>query len=291
MSVRRVVRSREVSLVSTRTDDGVLLHGTRVVGGDPSLGLVGVHGAWGNFYANAAVPVLDAVAARGRWTTVAMNLRSHDLGSAGDGEPCHGFVRTPFEACVADLDAALDVARDAGAESIVVIAHSFGAHGVCYWLKEQRPDDVVGLVLLSPAPRLQGGARWFVDGSVEHHLARAAVAVASGVEHQLIVLSDRAPVPMVAEARVALSVWGPDSRARAEEYVGDLDLPVLVTVGGREPPAYRERAAVVAAAAGVEVVTLDDDHYYANDPATAVSTVLDWIDDHVAEFAVPEVSR
>lgn len=271
------VHARDVSIVSVRTADGVLLHGSRAVVPGATVGVLGVHGAWGNFYANPTVGIVDAAAERG-YTAVTMNTRAHDLGSIGDGEPCHGFMRSRFEHCVHDLDAAADVLRDAGVTRIVVVAHSYGAHKVAYWLHEQRPDDVVALAMLSPAPRLQEGARWFVEGSLEHHLARAAAAVAAGQPERLIVLSHAAPVPMVIEAATALSVWGPDSLAHSEDYVPHLDLPVYVTVGGREPTPYRERAQAVAAAAGVEVVEVDDDHYYARSSGPLADLVLDWAD-------------
>lgn len=273
-----VVHVRDVSLVSVRTTDGVLLHGSRVVVPGATVGVLGVHGAWGNFYANPTVPVVDAAVERG-YTAVAMNTRAHDLGSIGDGEPCLGFMRSRFEDCVQDLDAAADVLRDAGVSDIVVVAHSFGAHKAAHWLRERCPDDVVGLALLSPAPRLRDGARWFVDGALEHHLARAAAAVAAGQPERLIVFSHAAPVPMVVEAATALSVWGPDSLADSEADVPHLGLPVCVTVGGLEPAPYRERAEAVAAAAGVEVVVVEDDHYYAREPARVAQLVLDWVDE------------
>lgn len=275
----REVHTREVTLVSVRTSDDVLLHGTRVHVPDAPLGILGIHGAWGNFYANPTVAVVDAAPARG-WSAAAMNSRAHDLGSIGDGEPCIGFMRAQVEDSPKDFDAAADVLRDAGVGAIVVVAHSFGAHLAAYWLHEHRPADVVGLAMLSPAPLLTAGAKWFVEGTVEHHLARAAAAVAEGDPQRLIVLSSHAPVPMVVEAATALSVWGPESKAISEPHVGALDLPILVTIGRREPAPYRDRAASVARAAGVELVDLDDDHYYANHPDRLATTVLDWIGRH-----------
>ena len=271
--------SRELSLVSVRTVDGVLLHGSRTTVPGARVGVLGIHGAWGNFYANPTVGVLDAAAAQGL-STAALNARSHDLGSIGDGEPCHGFMRMRFEDCVHDFDAAADVLRDVGVDAIVVVAHSYGSHMANYWLHEHRPDDVIGLAMLSPSPLLSGGARWFVEGSVEHHLARAAAAVAEGDPERLIVLSSHAPVPMVVEAATALSVWGPESLAHSERYVPHLDLPMLVLVGAREPSAYRQRAASVADAAGTPRRELDDDHYFANDPDGLARTVLDWMHAH-----------
>lgn len=272
------VTTRDVSLVSARAADGVLLHGTRVVVPGARVGLLGIHGAWGNFYANPTVPVVDGAVQRG-YTAAAMNTRAHDLGSIGDGEPCHGFIRSRFEDCLDDLDAAADVLRDAGVSELVVVAHSYGCHKVTYWLHERRPHDVGALVMLSPSPLLNHGARWFVQGSVEHHLARAAAAVAAGQPERLIVLSHSAPVPMVVEAATALSVWGPDSLAQSENHVPHLDLPMYVTVGTREPRPYRDRAAAVAAAAGVDVVEFDDDHYYAQAPGQLAGLVLDWVDE------------
>ena len=262
-------------LVSTRTADGVLLHGLLTGPRNPG-GVLAVHGAWGNFYATPIADLLRAAPLRGL-AGLSMNTRGHDLGTLGDGEPCIGFMRDIFERTPADLDAAVAVLTDYGVERMVAVAHSYGGHKLAYWLAGGGGRSVTGVVLASPAPPLRDGARWFVEGSVEHHMARAASAVAAGEPNRLIVLSSSAPVPVVAEAATVLSTWAPDTLADAGRHVAALEVPLLVTVGSREPSVYRAKAEQVAAAArDAELLVLDDDHYYAVDRARFSETVLDW---------------
>jgi pimeloyl-ACP methyl ester carboxylesterase len=269
-------QSTQVALVSTRTADGVLLQGALAGPDDATVGLLAVHGAWGNFYSSPASELLRAGPARGL-RVLSLNLRSHDLGSLGDGEPCIGFVRHRMEDGVLDLDGALALLLEVGVERVGVVAHSFGSALAAYWLKQYRPAQVTGLALASPAPPLSSAARWFVDGALDHHLALAARAVAEGDPHRLLVLSSSAPVPMVAEAATVLNVWGPDTSALTHLHVGEIGVPLLVTSALREPSIYRAYAEQVAAAAvDADFEVLDDDHYYSADRSGLAALVLDW---------------
>ncbi|MGE3619361.1 MAG: alpha/beta fold hydrolase [Acidimicrobiia bacterium] len=261
--------------VRTRTRDDVVLHGALVDTGGTD-GVLAVHGAWGNFYKTPVHDLLEPAARRG-WSAASLNTRGHDLGTLGDGEPCIGFMRDLFEQAPIDLDAAAGVLRDAGVARILVVAHSYGSHKVAYWMADERPADVRGLAMVSPAPLLDDGARWFVEGALEHHIARAAAAVAAGEPHRLIVLSSSAPVPVVAEAATVLSTWRPGTNADTMRWAHAIDVPVLVTVGGREPSPYRRRAEEIAAALpDAELVVVDDDHYYGRTRPELAATVLDW---------------
>jgi len=267
-----------VDLVSTRTSDGVLLHGALTVPERVRGSLLGVHGAWGNFYGTPVAQFLADAPVRGI-AALSMNGRGHDLGSLGDGERCIGFLRDLFEQAPLDLEAAARLLQDRGIGRFVSVAHSYGSHRTTYWQAQPGSLRAAGVVLLSPAPELQAAASVFVDGAAEHHLARAAAAVAAGHPERLIVLSSGAPVPMVAEAMTVLSTWGPDTEADSRRHVGTLEVPVLVVVGAREPAAYRRRAEETAAAAlDGELVVVDDDHYYRRHRAELSTLVLDWID-------------
>ncbi|MDA8267074.1 MAG: hypothetical protein M0013_01690 [Actinomycetota bacterium] len=267
-----------VDLVCTRTSDGVLLHGA--LAGPPSAAgaLLGIHGAWGNFYGTPVARFLRDAPNRGL-AALSINGRGHDLGSLGDGERCIGFLRDRFEDAPLDLQAAADLLAERGLHPFVAVAHSYGTHRATYWQAGEHASRAAALVLLSPAPELQAAADVFVDGAVEHHLARAAAAVAAGHPEQLIVLSSSAPVPMVAAAATVLSTWGPDTLADSRLHVGSLPMPVLVVSGSHEPAPYRERAEEVAdGAPDGELVVLDDDHYYRRDPDALTETVLAWLD-------------
>ena len=267
-----------VDLVQTRTTDGVLLHGALRAPERPRGALLTIHGAWGNFYGTPVASFLDRGPGRGL-AVLSMNGRGHDLGSLGDGERCIGFLRDRFEDAPIDLDAAAGMLEQRGLDPFVAIAHSYGSHRTTYWQAQPSSRKAAAVVLLSPAPELQAAARVFVDGAVEHHLARAAAAVAADHPERLIVLSSSAPVPMVAEAATVLSTWGPTTEADSRRHIGALDVPVLVTIGSREPEGYRRRAEETAAAArDGELLVLDDDHYYRRHRDDLLERVLDWIE-------------
>lgn len=268
----------DVRFVRVRTRDGVLLHGIHNRAPARHDAVLAVHGAWGNFYSTPWIDVLAAAQRRG-YRALSLNTRGHDVGTLGDGEPSIGFARDLFEKSPDDLDAALSVLRspDSGA-SVLVAAHSYGCHKVTYWMASRPPAVVRALVLASPAPPLESGAKWFVDGSVDEYVSEAQQACDAGEPHRLLLLSrGKAPVPMVAEAATVLSTWGPASNADTVRYAPQLGVPVLVTVGSREPAAYRDKAEAVAAAApDAELIVLDDDHYYRTDRAALIEAALDW---------------
>lgn len=268
-----------LELVRTRTADGVLLHGA-LTGRGARQGLLAVHGAWGNFYGTPVFDLLE-LAQDHSLAALSMNNRGHDLGSLGDGEPCIGLIRERFEDSLLDLDAAASLLEETGVQQTVCVAHSFGSHKSAYWMAERQPTGVSGLVMLSPGPRLQTTEKWFVDGTLAQYLAMAEAAVADGVPQRLIVLSSNAPVPMVAEAATVLSIWGPDTLAAAEQHLPKVSVPVLVTIGEREPGPYRQKAESVAASASdAELIVLPDDHYYSRDRAALIEVILDWTARH-----------
>lgn len=268
----------DVRFVRVRTRDGVLLHGIQNLAPAGHDAVLAVHGAWGNFYNTPWFDMLAAAQRRG-FGALSINSRGHDVGTLGDGEPSIGFARDVFEQSPDDLDAATSALCSSGSDvNLLVAAHSYGCHKAAYWTASRRPAVVRGLVLASPAPPLEGGAKWFVDGEVDDYLREAQQACDAGEPNRLVLLSRaKAPVPMVAEAATVLSTWGPASRADTLRFAPQLAVPVLVTVGRREPGVYRDKAEAVAAATpDAELIVLDDDHYYGADRAALIDLALDW---------------
>jgi pimeloyl-ACP methyl ester carboxylesterase len=269
-----------VDLVTTRTADGVLLHGV-VAGSSAHSGVLAVHGAWGNFYGTPVAELLSTGPDRGL-TVLSTNLRGHDLGSLGDSERCIGFLRDRFEQAPLDLDASAGLLCER-VDRFAVVAHSYGCHRVVHWQDGRAGFRPSAVVLLSPAPHLRRVQELFVDGDVEVHFLRAEEAVAAGEPERLIVLSSRAEVPMVAEAATVLSTWGWDFEEETVAALGRLALPVLVVSGRREPASYRAYAERVAEAApGGELLVLDDNHYYSRDRTAMARIVTDWVGSRVA---------
>jgi pimeloyl-ACP methyl ester carboxylesterase len=269
-----------VDLVTTRTADGVLLHGALTGPAPGHGGLLAVHGAWGNFYGTPVAELLSTGPDRGL-TVLSTNLRGHDLGSLGDSERCIGFLRDRFHEAPLDLDAVAGRLCER-VEQFAVVVHSYGCHRVVHWQDGRTRHRPSAIVLLSPAPHLRRVQELFVDGDVDEHFRRAEEAVAAGEPGRLIVLSSRAEVPMVAEAATVLSTWGWDFEEQTVAALGRSSLPVLVVSGRREPPSYRAYAERVAEAApGGELLVLDENHYYSRDRTAMARTVTDWVADRM----------
>lgn len=267
----------DVSLVSTETSDGIRLHGA--IAGSPVRGAVlGVHGAWGSFYATPVFELVRQAAAR-EVLALSLNGRGHDMGGLDDGARSIGLMRERLEAAPLDLEAGRELLRAHGGERYVVVAHSYGCTRATYWLATARPPGCVGLVLLTPPPTLRATAAYFVDGDVEDHFAAARQAVAEGEPERMIVLRPKGRVPVIAEAATVLSIWAPESSSRCLHHLPDITVPILVVVGGREPEPYLDEArTTVQEAHDADLLVLDEDHYYRSDRARLGAEVFDWIE-------------
>jgi pimeloyl-ACP methyl ester carboxylesterase len=272
-----VIEGIDVTLVTTRTADGVQLHGA--MAGTPATGgILGVHGAWGNFYATPIVEFLRQAADR-EVLALSLNARSHDLGGMDDGARSVGIMRERLDYALDDLDAARGLLELGGADRYVVVAHSYGCARATYWLSTNAPPGCVGVVLLTPPPTLASTAAFFIDGAIEDHFDSAREAVHEGEPERMIVMRMNGRIPMLAEAATVLSIWGPDSVSRCRLHLPRISLPILVLVGEGEPPVYRDEAVLTTEAAeDATLVILDgEDHYYTRNRAQLGSVVFEWI--------------
>lgn len=266
-----------VDLVTVRTADGVRLDGAFAGPPEAFSGVLAVHGAFGNFYTGPPSELLHSAPPRGH-VVLSMNLRSHDLGTAGDGEPCIGFVRDRFDQCRHDFDAATAQLR-IRADRYAIVVHSFHCHKVLAWLATEPAVPPYAVVLLSPGPHPRSLQKWLLDKPLDDFLRTARDHVEAGRPDHLMVLTAKSDAPMVAEAQTVLSTFGWDFEAEGLRVAGELDIPALVTCGSREIPIYRDYAAKMAGTlpAG-ELVELDDTHSYDQDREALSRTVLDWLE-------------
>ncbi|MGE0796599.1 MAG: alpha/beta hydrolase [Acidimicrobiia bacterium] len=273
-----MIEDVEVTLVSVETGDGVRLHGA-LAGRPGGPAVLGVHGAWGNFYATPVFELVRQAAERGA-LALTLNGRGHDLGGADDGAPSIGLMRERLELAPLDLEAARQALEARGGSRYVVVAHSYGCTRATYWLARTRPPGCVGLVLLTPPPPLWETSALFVDGDLEDHFSAARRAVAEGDPDRLVLLRPGGRMPVIAEAATVMSIWAPESSSRVLPHLPHLDVPTLVVVGGREPDAYlREAELALGAARDAELVVLEgENHYYRRDRAALGAAVYDWIE-------------
>jgi len=62
-----------------------------------------------------------------------------------------GTVREKFEACVYDIDGALNFLKSLGYQKVILLGHSTGCQKVCYYQYKTRDKIVKGIVLLAPS--------------------------------------------------------------------------------------------------------------------------------------------
>lgn len=62
-----------------------------------------------------------------------------------------GVVYEIFEDCLLDIDAWIEETRTLGYKKIILMGHSLGCNKVIYYLSQRKLQDVVGVVLASPA--------------------------------------------------------------------------------------------------------------------------------------------
>ncbi len=234
----------DVRLVRRATSDGahvdLLVHPPQPPPA-PAVAVVHVHGKGGNFYGLPFRPLAPRLEELGA-VHVSVNMRTRDLGYTRVDVPSADSMVTPdvavgggwwedLELGHHDLAAAVDHARELGAQEVFVVGHSAGGFYAADYAA-RHPGAVRGLVMLSPLTSNKSIlGMWFPEpGQQERTLARAREMVAAGHGHRIIPLdgwyygiSARTLLQRAAEPD---GVWG-----RNLDTAG---CPVLVTWGSLE---------------------------------------------------------
>ena len=120
------------------------------------IGIMHLHGRAGNFCANTFFGAMANVYTEAGFGFLTVNLRGHDHIAdfrVGKTEQLKriGAAFDIFEDCAIDIAAWLDFFRSKGYEKIILQGHSQGGAKAVYFLNEETRNDVVALVLISPA--------------------------------------------------------------------------------------------------------------------------------------------
>lgn len=148
-----MLQSFTEKIVTTTTEDGLVLHGVVLRPGRPrrSLAVVWIHGLTGNFL--RTMPRARTIAERG-YVVVNGNNRGHDFGALfprPDAEPLLGGGGWElFDESPRDVAAWIDLAAGLGFPGVVLVGHSLGALKVGYYQATRQDPRVLGLVLASP---------------------------------------------------------------------------------------------------------------------------------------------
>lgn len=216
-------------LVSTRTQDEVLLHGAFFRPSEESrMAALIIHGGWGNFYTGIG-RILSIPLAEAGISCLSLNNRGHDYGTVADGEPCIGLLRERFEDCCKDVSAGLKYLTEQGFRKLILIGHSFGASKVVYSQVMNPHSDVKGIILCTPASLMRDFSKYYIDIPYIDAVNEAKILVNTGQPKRLVVFRHGGPIPLVATAETFLSVWGPETAMDIRNYVHKITAPLLIT--------------------------------------------------------------
>lgn len=268
-------------LVSTRTEDGVLLHGALF---EPKrtgpVGALITHGGWGNFYTGLGRFLPGALAANGI-ACLSLNNRGHDYGTVADGEPCIGLLREQFEDSPKDLAVGLRILKERGYRRLVLIAHSYGSAKAAYSQFLEPDPDVEALILCSPAALMRDVWKYYLDVPYDEAVRDVTRLVDAGQEERFVIFKHDGPAPIICTARTFLSVWGPNPGQDMFKFIGELAKPLLVTICERDWMCLDYCRAVYEHAKRAEPCELavlpGGDHYYNEAERSLERVIFDWL--------------
>ena len=222
--------------------------------------------------------------------------------------------RDPTRVAIADLaDDVIAILDDAAVARAVICGHSMGVQ-VALETWRRHPDRVAGLILACGAPshplRTFRGARTLEDvlPTVEKLLVRAprmingltrallptrlALTIAGRVEINRALIDPDAFMPYLEamarmDVRVFLAMLAAAGGHSSDDWLAEIDVPVLVVAGARDgftPPARsREMAAAIA---GAELLEIEDGTHTApiERPALVDQTVVEFLARRVDSF-------
>jgi pimeloyl-ACP methyl ester carboxylesterase len=233
-----------VDLVSTKTSDGLKLHGAlhaardgaKPIADGPDV-LVCLPGVGGNFYgttmAEHLTPWLTAAGIDVLW----INTRGHDsiavIHRESGGGVRQGAAFEIVDDCRHDIAGWLDFVAERGYRSPTLLGHSLGAIKSLYSQAYAPRSEVHSVVAVSP-PRLSCRAfRAGPDsGPFFEDLSTAQQHVEAGRARQL--MQTRFPVPLIISAGTFVDKYGPEERYNILKFTSRLECPHVFIYGGRE---------------------------------------------------------
>jgi len=160
--------------------------------------IIHVHGLSGNFYENPFVDIVAESVTTTGLNFLAMNNRGHDYISdilfrdpqTGEiGYKRLGGAYERFAESVLDISAYIEFVRSMGSKKNILQGHSHGALKVTQYLFKEKPDDIEGLILLSPSDDF-GIARSRVGDRFESIFQNALSMIEKGRGDEMIPTED-----------------------------------------------------------------------------------------------------
>ena len=213
----------QTELVKLKTADGVWLNGVmrELHPNRADAGVVMVHGYGGNFYSGTMSFLPEALAEHG-YTTLALNMRDHDLGPK----------KNLFEENLPDIAAGVDELARRGYKNLFLYGHSMGTNRVFFYLAETQYPRIKGLILSGPPGNLfQWNIRIFGREAATEVLRRAQKLKREGKGNTWMLI-DLGPLgKTLYTANHVVSLRGPETRSDPFINIARLSKPVLVVHG------------------------------------------------------------
>lgn len=222
-------------LVSTKTVDGVVLHGSLAETQNESpLGcILCLPGVAANFYSSSLYCEMQPVFDRAGWNMLRVNTRGHDLAYTAQVNGRTVRLGAAYEIvadAVYDIEAWLQLLIDRGESNIILFGHSLGAVKSVFQAARGLPPEVSGVVAASP-PRLAGSV-YRKSNVRENYLESLRLAqsnVAQDRPHELI--ESRFPVPLLISSATYIDKYGPADRYDILKCIPKIKHPVRFVFG------------------------------------------------------------
>ncbi len=229
-----------VNLVRVQTSDGVALEGALRLPPPDTANRLPVdmiilhHGIGSNFYKEHFYDEMGNAFLERGVAVLRVNSRGHDL--AYNCPSPQGRLGAAFETvddCRLDWKTWLDLAEERGFQRIGIWGHSLGAVKSIYYMAMEKDDRIIRAIASSP-PRFSNSAYQDVPGA-ELFNASAREADALAKEGRMDALfAIEAPTAALMTTRTFLDKYGKEERYDILKHLPDVDVPLLVTIGGNE---------------------------------------------------------
>lgn len=233
-----------MKIVSTKTSDGIIFHGLL---SEPEKSkkkiIIHIHGMAGSMMLNSYYTAMHNsypaegyafLAGEHRGTGTITQFESED------GVAIIGNAFEKFEDCVKDIQAWIGFAEQKGYEEIWLQSHSLGPSKVAYYMHTNKPDNIAGLIFISPSEMI--GLVHDPEGVKDHNimLLEAEKLVKEGNGKQL--LSHKLWGSNLLSAETYLNLFSDDANTAIFNFwkddqwdvVNNISVPVLAITGTKD---------------------------------------------------------
>jgi pimeloyl-ACP methyl ester carboxylesterase len=228
----------KAEMVTIKTEDRVVLHGLLYEGRSDYPAVILLPGAGMNFYSGLGA-FLPEILARNGYSCFSVNHRGHDQATAPDlvNPRVIGAMNDCFEDCIIDIKAMVSALNDQGFKQIIIAGHSQAVVKILYFLREVNPDNIAGIVIISPPPTVPEMLKFLLGSKLYEKGLNEALKLAENDDYdRILFFKGRGNLTYSFSARTYLNFYGPDSRANTLALIKGLSYPMLAVRGQFDLP-------------------------------------------------------